>query len=148
MILLVGVTTLMAGIVLILRHLHIWRKQIDVGVEPDVRRFLGRQLRRRTLTSTCIAVLGFTIALLHFRDFWQGRPGAPIILVSCALTLTFMIFVLAVLDFAASTSALRTEKGKSREAAEELAREYLRQRAKLKPGSGDPPARTDSGKEP
>jgi hypothetical protein len=151
MILLVGVTTLLSGIILVLRHLHVWRKQIDSGVEPDMRTFLGRQLRRRTLTSTCIAVLGFTIALMHFTDYWRARPGSYAILVSCSLTLVFMIFVLAMLDMVATTSTLRAQKGETRKAAEELAKEYLRQRNKQKPGSekpgpGDPPpSRPDTG---
>ncbi len=147
MILFVGVTTLLAGIILVLRHLHVWRKQIDGDVELEMRKFLGQQLRRRILTSTCIAVLGFTIALLHFTDFWRARPGGWPILLSCALTLIFMIFVLASLDFVASSSALRAQKVETRKAAEELAREYLRQRAKLKPDSSDQPTRPDSSKE-
>ena len=104
MILFVGVTTLLSGIILILRHLHVWRKQIDSGVEPEMGKFLGRQLRRRCLTSSCIAVLGFTIALMHFNAFWKVRPGSFTILVSCSLTLIFMIFVMATLDMVASSS--------------------------------------------
>lgn len=147
MILLVGVTTFLSGIVLVLRHLHVWRKQIDKGVEPDMRQFLGRQLRRRCLTSSCIAVLGFTITLMHFKEYWRLKPGSYTILVSCSLTLIFMIFVLAMLDMVASSSALRAQKGESRKAAEALAKEYLRQRNKLKPGAGDPPPPSDSDKD-
>ena len=147
MILIVGVITLLSGIVLVLRHLHVWRKQIDNGVEPDMRKFFGRQLRRRCLTSSCIAVLGFTITLMHFKEFWRVKPGSYTILISCSLTLIFMIFVLAMLDLVVSSSALRAQKGESRKAAEALAKEYLRQRNKLKPGPGDPPSRSDSGKD-
>lgn len=130
MILLVGIGTLLAGIVMVLRHLHVWRLAVNSGPEGTQRRFLRLQLRRRILTSSCISVLGFIIALLHFLDYWRGNLSGSLILVSCALALVFMIFVLAMLDFVASTSALRPHKESARKAAEELAREYIRLRRK------------------
>ncbi len=126
MILLVGSITCIAGVVLILRHLHLWRQQINATGEPRTHVWLNRQLRRRTLTSTCIAVLGFIIILLHFRAFWENRPTGPVILISCALTLVFMIFVLASLDFLATSTMLRTQRRDASQAAEKLTRDYRR----------------------
>lgn len=132
MILAVGVATLVAGLLLILRHLHVWRKTIDAGVEAGMRKFLNRQLRRRCLISLCMAVLGFTIAAMHFKEFWKERPAGLPILLSCALALIFMIMVLAFLDFAASATALRSQTSETRAAAEALAKEYVRLRTKKK----------------
>jgi uncharacterized membrane protein len=144
MILAVGMATMLSGIILVLRHLHVWRQQVDADPPRDMRSFLGKQLRRRTLTSSCIAVLGFTIAALHFTDFWRQRPGGYAILISCAMTLIFMILVLAMLDFAASTSALRSQKEETRRAAEAMAQEYVRLRAKQRLMTGDRPPSNDS----
>ena len=146
MILFVGVATCVGGIVLVLRHLHVWRRQVDATEDSRVRRYYSRQLRRRCLTSTCIAVLGFVIALLHFKEYWDdGRESGYVILVSCALTLIFMIFVLASLDFLAVSHLVRSQRARTREAAEELAREYHRlQKKKQLTGEGDSQPPTES----
>ncbi len=145
MILVVGIATFVGGIVLVLRHLHVWRRQVDATEDPRARRIFARQLRRRCLTSTCIAVLGFVIALLHFKDYWSdGRESGYVILVSCALTLIFMIFVLASLDFLAVSHLVRSQRSRTRESAEELAREYHRlQKKKQLSGEGDSRPPTD-----
>lgn len=144
MILLVGIATCLGGIILVLRHLHVWRLQLNANDDPRARRFFNRQLRRRVLTSSCIAVLGFIIALLHFTDYWRDRPSAWVILVSCALALVFMIFVLASMDFLTVSHVLRTQRLQTREAAEELAREYTRLREKSSSADpeGSPPSDT------
>ena len=126
MVLLVGVSTFVAGVILVLRHLHVWRQQTDATESPVEKKFLWAQLRRRALTSTCIAVLGFVIGLLHFREYWRDRPTSWMILICCCLILTLMIFVLASLDFLAVSHAIRREQGNAGEAARELAREYHR----------------------
>ncbi len=110
MTLLVGVATCLGGVILVLRHLHVWRLQVDATDDSRTRRFFTRQWRRRTLTSTCIAVLGFIIALLHFKEYWRDRPSGYVILISCALTLIFMIFVLASLDFLAASQLVRSQR--------------------------------------
>ena len=70
--LVIGITTCVGGIVLVLRHLHVFRKSTDRTKDANKQRFLLLQLRRRILTSTCIAILGFTISLFYFREYWIG----------------------------------------------------------------------------
>ncbi|MGI9515511.1 MAG: hypothetical protein ACR2NP_00565 [Pirellulaceae bacterium] len=141
MILLVGATTFVAGIVLILRHLHVWRKMTDASDDMVQKKYLWSQLRRRTLTSTCITVLGFILMLLHFMEFWRDRPIGFTILVSCMLVLVVMIFVLASFDFLAVSQVARTHQNQNSEAAQELAREYhrLKNKASEQPGTNPSP---------
>ncbi len=140
----VGVVTIAAGLFLILRHLHVWRSKIESGVDSGMRKFLDRQLRRRCLIGLCMAVLGFTIAAMYFKDFWRERPAGLPILLSCSLALVFMIMVLAFLDFAASATALRSQSSETRAAAEALAKEYVRLRTKKKILDQDSSARKKS----
>jgi hypothetical protein len=134
---LVGLATCIAGIILVLRHLHLWRKQTDAASDRSTRTWLNRQLRRRTLTSTCIAVLGFVICLLHFREFWQNRPTGWVILLSCAIALVFMIFVLASLDFLSVSTMLRSQQNATGQAAERLVHEYFRLKRKAAGDGGN-----------
>ena len=140
MILLVGATTCIAGIILVLRHLHVWRQKTDATDDPIEKKYLWSQLRRRTLTSTCIAVLGFVIALLHFKEFWLQRPVSYSILVGCTLVLVLMIFILASFDFLAVSAVVRSHKQQSSNAAQELAREYhrLKKKSADQPGDASP----------
>ena len=134
----VGSVTFIAGVILVLRHLHVWRKQSDATDDPARKKFLWSQLRRRTLTSSCIAVLGFIIALFHFREYWRDRPTSWVILVCCSLVLVVMIFILAVLDMIAVSNVIRLEKNKTGDTAKELAQEYHRQKKKAADQSGEP----------
>ncbi len=138
--LVVGIATCIGGIILVLRHLHVWRQKTDATENPMERRFLWSQLRRRALTSTCIAILGFVIALFYFREYWLDRPTSWLILVCCSLILTVMIFVLATFDLLAVSNAIRADKQKTSEAAREMAREYHR----LKKKKSDPAAESSA----
>ncbi len=135
--LVVGIVTCATGVILVLRHLHVWRQETDKAEDEHKKRFLWNQLRRRVLTSTCIAVLGFVIGLFHFRDYWADRMVSWAILVTCALTLTVMIFFLAMFDMLAVTSAIRTDKESTNDAAKELAREYHRLKKKAAEQAAD-----------
>lgn len=143
--LVVGTATCFGGIILVLRHLHVWRQQTDACGDPGKKRFLWNQLRRRALTSTCIAILGFIIALFHFREFWRDRPTSWVILVCCSLVLTVMIFILAVFDMLAVSNAIRSDKEKTSNAAQELAKEYHRLKKKAAEQSSE--AGSDSAPE-
>ncbi len=144
MILLVGTVTLIAGTILVLRHLHVWRQKSDASDDPIEKKYLWSQLRRRTLTSTCIAVLGFVLVLLHFKEFWLQRPMGYTILVNCMLVLVFMIFILASFDFLAVSQVMRGHQNKSSEAAQELAREYHRLKKKAAEQSDSKPTPDNS----
>jgi len=128
--LVVGITTCIGGIILVLRHLHVWRQKTDATEDANEKRFHFSQLRRRALTSTCIAVLGFIISLFYFRDYWRDRPTSWVILVCCSLILIVMIFFLAAFDMLAVSNAIRADKEKTSNAAKELAREYHRMKGK------------------
>jgi tellurite resistance protein TehA-like permease len=138
--LVVGISTFLAGIILVLRHLHVWRQKTDATDDPVQKRFLWSQLRRRCLTSTCIAILGFIISLFHFREYWMERQTSWLILVYCSLVLTLMIFFLAAFDFLAVSSAMRADREKTSKAARELAREYHRLKQQTAEKQGDRPA--------
>ena len=125
-ILVVGSVTCVGGILLVLRHLHVWRRETDATEDDRKQRFLFNQMRRRVLTSTCIATLGFIIALFHFRSWWMERPNSWVILLCCALLLILMIFFLAAFDMLAVSSELRADRKRTHDAARELAREYHR----------------------
>lgn len=137
LVLLVGVITCAAGIILVLRHLHVWRLETDKTEDNGRKRFLWNQLRRRCLTSTCIAILGFVISLLYFRDYWMDRITSWGILVCCALVLILMIFCLAMFDMLAVSSAMRADRDKTGNAAQELAKEYHRLKQKAAEQSAD-----------
>ena len=141
--LVVGIATCFGGIILVLRHLHVWREQTDAAESPEVKRSLWNQLRRRVLTSTCIAILGFVIALFHFREYWVDRPTSWVILVCCSLVLTVMILCLAVFDMLAVSNTIFADKEKTSNAAQELAKEYHRLKQKAADNQ-----ETDSGSKP
>lgn len=138
--LVVGTATCISGIVLVLRHLHVWRQKTDASSDPAEQRLLWTQLRRRALTSTCIALLGFILSLFYFREFWLDRPRSWVILVFCALILLLMIFVMAVFDMLAVSNAIRADKTRTSNAAQELAREYHRQKQKTTDKPSEPPS--------
>ncbi len=132
---LVGTVTFIAGIILILRHLHVWRHKTDATTDEKEKRFLLLQMWRRSLTSGSIAILGAIIAMLY----WPRGALSFTILVCCALVLTFMIFLLATLDFLAVTQAFRAEQNKKGEAAKKLVREYHRLKQKAEQAKNDEP---------
>ncbi|HMO15133.1 MAG TPA: hypothetical protein PKD64_13100 [Pirellulaceae bacterium] len=119
------------GIILILRHFHVWRKSTDATDDPLGRRYHKSQLRRRCLMSAGIAVLGLIIigfpAAFHFKD-----PFSSAILLLAALSLTVMILLLAGLDMMAAKHFLVREKAKSEDAKHELMKEHERLKQKLK----------------
>ncbi len=137
--LITGIATCAGGIILVLRHLHVWRKKTDESQDAIEKKFLFSQMRRRVLTSTCIATLGFVIALLHFRDYFTERPISWMILLCCALTLIMMIMILATFDLIAVTHAIKIDKNRTGEAARELAKEYHRLKQKAAEKSADRP---------
>ena len=143
-VLVVGAVTCIGGILLVLRHLHVWRQKTDTSEDPREKRFLFNQMRRRVLTSSCIATLGFILALFHFRGYWMERPTSWMILLCCALLLIVMILFLAAFDILAVSSAMRVDKQRTNDAARELAREYHR----LKQKSADPNSEVSSESAP
>lgn len=139
----IGVTIFVIGIVLVLRHLHVWRKNTDAADDIKERKYLWSQLRRRVLTSTCISVLGFIIGLMHFREYWRERPTSWFILMLCCIVLSLMILVLATMDFLAVSHAIRREQSSSGKAARELANEYRRLKKKADQQKEVKPENTD-----
>ncbi len=122
-----------AGVLLVLRHLHVWRIQTDASKDAKHRRFLKSQMRRRTLTSSAIAVLGLDMAALY----WIPRePMLFTIIVCFAFLLIFLIFVMASIDFLAVSHAVRLEQSRSDKATQELVREYRRMKNMTK-GNND-----------
>ena len=137
--LITGVATCAGGIVLVLRHLHVWRQKTDASEDAVEKKYLFSQMRRRVLTSTCIAILGFVIALLHFRDYFTERPISWMILLCCALTLIMMIMILATFDLISVTHALKIDKKRTGESARELAKEYHRLKQKAAENANELP---------
>ncbi len=137
--LVIGVSAFVGGIILVLRHLHVWRQKTDLTGDLNERKFLFSLFRRRTFCSVCISVLGFVISLFHFRAYWTERPTSWFILMCCALTLTIMIMAMAMFDMLAVSSIVRNEKSKTSSAAKELAREYHRLKEKARKSAGETP---------
>ena len=135
--LITGAATCMGGIILVLRHIHVWRQKTDESKDASEKNFLFSQMRRRVLTSTCISILGFTIALFHFRDYFTERPISWLILLCCALTLVMMIMFLAAFDLLAVSNAIQIDKKRTGEAARELAKEYHRLKEKAAENDAD-----------
>ena len=125
--LVVGIIITMGGILLVLRHLHVWRQEIDTAQTDQHRRFLKSQIRRRGLTSGSLIGLGMLIASLY----WTWGTTSPILIttqICMVLVLLLLMLGMAGLDMLATNYLLRHESRNTVSAAQELAKEYHRLR--------------------
>lgn len=131
-----GYVLIASAIVLYFRERHAFRHR-----GTDAWLITRRRLRRRTVVSVVLALVGAMIAawgrgMVDFRDPRTGAPNpTPFTLYILALTaLSFVLFVLAFLDFT------ETSRNATRHALEEFAVPA----DKLQAGPGDSRGQTDS----
>ncbi len=127
MIIIVGAVIFAVGVLLVLRHIHVWRQATDSAKDQIERGMLRSQVKRRCLTSTGIAVLG----IIYASFAWAKDPISFSFLVMATLIITVLIFFMAGIDLMATFHMLQRDKHFSQKAKIELLREYDRQKKKL-----------------
>jgi hypothetical protein len=131
----VGLITLVGGLLLVIRHFHVFRLQFDQATDVHERRYLVSQVRRRALTGLAIAVLGVVLCCIP----WFRDPVSFTLFVIAALVLLLVIGTLAMLDLL----AVRLEMSQRRElsdAAQLAMKRYAERLKEQKNAAQRPPS--------
>ena len=126
----------MAGIILVLRHLHVWRASTDATSDPVKKDVLWVQLRRRSITSGSISAVGLALVTLN----WARDPYIVTALLTLTLILIVLILFMASLDMLSVTFLVRDERRSRHRARDALAREHQRLQKKREQQNEDPEA--------
>lgn len=128
-----------AGVLLILRHLHVWRQVVDSNDDEPELQFYTAQLKRRCLSSCGLSMLGVMFASFAF----ARTPLQLSILTGGVLLITVMILVLAGLEI----FAVRFHLERHRQYAENAKRKLLREHERLKRKIQDNDSEESSGQD-
>lgn len=113
---------------MIFRHIHVWRKLTDRTDDDVNKQYLLAQVKRRCLTSAGIATLGLIFASFSL----VTEPIAFTILAIATFIITFLVLMLAGLEFVAASHMISRERQLSTKAKQELLREHDRLKQKIK----------------